>query len=362
MSASERPYFSIVVPCCGVGRYVAEVVDSLLGQDFADWECILSYEESSDDTWSVCEEMTKRDSRIRLVNCGPRSGSPATPRNRAFEQVCGEYVIWVDGDDYLADGALATLAKGIRAAPERPDLVQGVIVEFFEALNGVRTFKAREFNFTPEEDGNVYTGVDALYRILQHKYVWPMVTLSICRSDFLREKKIRFCDGLVYEDEEWTPRVLALAEHVLVLNFEFYHYRRREGSVTRTTDENRRLEHYASVARSQFLFFAAKDLPAKVARVVARYYIDRFLEVFFEPHPVTTPVSPPRLTQSLRRLLADGGRAALWKLARHESLAKRLGVALLMLAGIRPALDLPARAYLNLYYRFVIWRVRTRGY
>jgi glycosyltransferase involved in cell wall biosynthesis len=94
MTTTERPYFSIVVPCCGVGCYLSEVVDSLVGQDFADWECILAYEESPDDTRAVCEAMTKRDSRVRFVDCGPRSGSPATPRNRAFEQASGEYVIW----------------------------------------------------------------------------------------------------------------------------------------------------------------------------------------------------------------------------------------------------------------------------
>ena len=362
MSASERPYFSIVVPCYGVGRYVAEVVDSLLGQDFADWECILSYEDSPDDTKAVCEAMTKRDPRIRLVDCGPRSGSPSTPRNRAFAQSRGEYVIWLDGDDYLAQGALATLARGIRSAPERPDLVQGVVVEFFESVDGVRTFKAREFNFTPEEDGRVYSGADALYHILQHKYVWPMVTLSICRADFLREKKLSFQDGRIYEDEEWTPRALALAEHVLVLNFEFYLYRRREGSMTHRTDESLRLEHYAGVAHSQFRFFAARILPKPIVRVVARYYIDRFLEVFFEPHPVSAPVSAPRLTNAFRELLGGGGRAALWKLARHESLAKRFGVLLLMTAGVHPLLDLPARLYFGLYYRFVILRVRARGY
>ena len=100
--SEPHPFFSIIVPCCQVARYVDDMVASVRRQSFADWECILSVEDSSDGTLAACEALATSDVRFRLVS-GPRSGSPATPRNRGLALAKGRYVVWLDGDDLLAD-------------------------------------------------------------------------------------------------------------------------------------------------------------------------------------------------------------------------------------------------------------------
>ena len=359
---SQRPFFSIVVPCCNVARYLDEMAASVKAQPFADWECILSYEDSTDGTLAACEALVKSDPRFRLVICGPRSGSPATPRNRAFEVARGEYVVYLDGDDFLAKDALARVAKAIADAGEPCDMIQVGTTEFLEDEQGRRTRGVRRFNFSSDEDGRVFSGEDVLSRLEAVDYFWPMAPIAVCRTSFLRAHDLRFRDGQKYEDEEWIPRVLAFARRILVLDCDLFLYRRRAGSVTMNANTSDRGRQYAEVVRSHILFFAAQKLPPDVEKAVARYYLRRFTEFYWLPErdPMRT-VSASERTHCLRRILEKGGRAALWKMASHASLAKRIGAVLLLVAGIHPILDFPANIYFGLYYRLVLRRIRRRG-
>ena len=87
--SEPHPFFSIIVPCCQVARYVDDMVASVRRQSFADWECILSVEESSDTTEAKCRAVAAADARFRVI-VGPKSGSPATPRNRDDQARCAE--------------------------------------------------------------------------------------------------------------------------------------------------------------------------------------------------------------------------------------------------------------------------------
>ena len=355
-----RPFFSIIVPCCDVAPYLDEMAASVKGQPFADWECILSYEDSSDGTLAACEALVKSDPRFRLVS-GPRSGSPATPRNRAFEVARGEYVVWLDGDDYLAEDALARVAKAIANAGEPCDMVQVGTTEFLEDEQGRRTRGARRFNFTPADDGRVFSGEDVLARLGAVDYFWPMAPIAVCRAGFLRAHDLRFQDGRKYEDEEWIPRVVTFARRILALDCDLFLYRRRAGSVTTNTNRAERGRQFAEVVRSHVRFFSAQTLPAPVFKSVANYYLRLFFEFYWlRGRDLSRAIPASERTPCLRRILEKGGRAALWKLAAHASLARRVGVALLMPAGVHPLLDLPANLYFGLYYRLVLRRTRRQ--
>ena len=361
MTHAEHPFFTIVVPCCEVARYLAELAGSLKGQSFEDWECILSYEESSDETLASCEALVQGDPRFRLVK-GPRSGSPATPRNRAFAEARGVYVVWLDGDDWLAHEALRRLADGIRRADAPVDLVQGGVTEYKEDARGRRTLVGRHFNFTAEDNGRILGGFDVLERFAARSYAWPMASLSVCRSAFLREQGLTFATGLKFEDEEWTPRAVTLARHILILDLDIFVYRRRAGSMTTSTQELTRLRHYARVAHSQFTFFAGQDLPPATSAAVARYYLGEFGKIFFwrnDEADATRP-SPREMTDCLRLVLEAGGRRAIWKIARHTTPARRVGAFLLLFAGIHPLLDRLVQFYMRQYFERTLRRYRKQ--
>lgn len=351
-----HPFFSIVAPCCNVARYVDDMVSSVRGQSFADWECILSVEESDDATEAKCRAVAAADARFRVI-VGPKSGSPATPRNRGLEIARGRYVLWLDGDDWLADEALARLAAALRAHGE-PEVVQGAVVECAEDADGRPGPAVRHFNFAPSDNGRILAAGEAMVRFAHRPtFAWPMASLTVCRTDFLRANGLCFVPGLRHEDEEWTPRVLTLAPRLLVLDADLYVYRRRAGSVMTSERLEEACRHTAIVSHSLLLFFAAHRFPEPVARAWARIVLSFFFErVFFR---TADALAAAARTACLRRVLEKGGRRAYLKLTRHAGFPKKLAAPLVILCGIHPLLDLPARAYFTyLYYPLVLWRIR----
>ena len=86
-----KPFFSIVIPCCDVAKYVGECLDSVKSQPFADWECLVGVEESRDNTEEIVRGYAAEDPRIKVFT-GPRSGSCSASRNAALDMASGEYV------------------------------------------------------------------------------------------------------------------------------------------------------------------------------------------------------------------------------------------------------------------------------
>ena len=111
-----KPFFSIIVPCCDVERYVRECLDSVLRQPFADWECLLGVETSKDRTEEIVREYAAKDSRFKVFT-GPRSGSCSASRNTGIDKATGEYVIFLDGDDTVTDGSLQRLRTSTASCP-----------------------------------------------------------------------------------------------------------------------------------------------------------------------------------------------------------------------------------------------------
>lgn len=362
MNGNAHPYFSIVVPCCEVGRYVDELVASIRGQSFADWECVLSVEISEDDTLEKCQAVARQDARFKVI-AGPRSGSPATPRNRGMEIADGCYLIWLDGDDLLAEGVLARLFRAIQDYGE-PEVVQGGTTEYCEDGLGKRSFVARRFNYRPTDVGRILTGEDAMVWFADSpRYVTPMASLSVCRADFLRANGLTFQPGLKYEDNEWTARLLTFAQRLLVVDFDFYIYRRRSGSITTDRTSGTDFVQYAEVVRYLLFFFENHSFSLRLARAWARRYLSFFFDIYFARYyPVgASGFSAAEWTACLRRILEKGGRGAYLKLTRYAGLPKKLAAPLVLLCGIHPILDWPARVYFRfLYYPLVLRSFRRR--
>ena len=128
-----KPFFSIIIPCCDVEPYVKECLDSVTSQSFTNWECLIGIETSKDKTEEVIRKITAGDPRFKIFTHG-RSGSCSATRNTGTDMAEGEYVIFLDGDDTIAENSLAKLAEKINARPGA-DLYPCVILAYNE-MNG----------------------------------------------------------------------------------------------------------------------------------------------------------------------------------------------------------------------------------
>ena len=354
------PFFSIIAPCYNVAAYVDDMIASVLNQPFGDFELLLSVERSTDETKARCLAASEKDSRVRVV-FGERSGSPATPRNRAFSVAKGRYVVWLDGDDWLAEGVLGDLAEAIRAHGE-PDIVHGTLDAMRPDATGALVRAEHVANFPPSDDGRVFTGREATIRLLARSAT-PFfgAPLSVCRADFLRGNDLMFVHGLCHEDEEWTPRLFYFAETFLVLDRTIFVYRHHPGSIMATQLGSHKIVEHAIVERSLIDFHATHEFSPALSRAWARGVTSLFYFHFFYPtRRFGETASDWGL--AMRHVLREGGLRNFLKLARFASLPKRVGAILVVPCKIHPVFGWLAYAYFRfLYYPVVMRRARRGG-
>ncbi len=301
----KQPFFTISLSCCNVAPYLDECFDSILSQPFADWECVVWVEESDDGTPAVVRKRTAGDSRFRVFT-GPKTGSCSVSRNKGIELARGEYILFADGDDCLAPGALRRLRERIDGHPGA-DLYIGAVRKF---RHGTGETMAVVDNYPPDLVRGL-TGGEATF--LQSAF-WPnpMLQLIVFRSAFLRSLGYKCIEGLRAQDKEFSPRALYRARRVILLHEVHYLYRCRENSIQ--TAGGGRIDYLyddrAVIYRSLLAFYGGVSredgFDPRVAAYWAHAWISRKLAFdWFDPSALAT-VPRQRRADTLRSLFADG--------------------------------------------------------
>ena len=314
------PFFSIVVACCNVEKYVRECLDSIRKQSFADWECLCIVEDSTDSTESIVREFATGDSRFRVFT-EPRSGSVAMPRNVGVANSVGEYVVFCDGDDSIAEEALTKIAAGI-SSRRGADIYACAIWEYRDGGEYIRTID----NFSHDAPDEL-SGHDAV--LLLYKY-WikpsPMLQANVWRRNFLKEHHLQNIPGLVWQDSEFFPRALYLAKRIVPLHEPFYRYRRHDASVTMMAhDPGFRNRQWAVIFKSLFAFHAAESkkpgFDRRIAECWARLWLDLLYDYWFGRRSLK--MVPRQMRWDTLNMLFSNGFDDLKKLAANTTLARR---------------------------------------
>ena len=300
-----KPFFSIIIPCCDVEPYVRECFASVTGQSFRDWECLIGIEPSKDKTEELIDELTRGDERFRIFH-GPRSGSCSASRNTGIDMAQGEYVIFLDGDDTIAEESLARIAQRINDNPGA-DLYPCAIVAYNDD-SGAREIRDNYTDASPAE----MTGIEAT---LELDRLWgggfcPMLQLTVFRREFLIEHGLKCIYGLRRQDSEFSPRALYRAKRVVPLHEQFYLYRVRANSVsTASKDVGRFHKDFAIIFKSLLDFYAKvsrePDFDVRVAPCWARQWLARIFYVWFYPYNVDN-ITRERRLETLNTVFADG--------------------------------------------------------
>ena len=356
-SLSAKPFFSIIVPCCDVAQYVRECLESVKGQRFAEWECIAVVEASKDDTERIVREVVAGDGRFGVFT-EPRSGSPAMPRNTGLDHARGEYVVFLDGDDMLADDALSRIAGRIRERPGA-DVYPCAFNDWREGTGAVRTVD----NWPPSAPAEM-SGLESVARLYGHSHT-PFfgAQFTVYRRAFLDERSLRFVPGLVHEDMEFTPRVYCLARRVAPLHEPFYLYRMRADSIMGASrTEGPKLEHYARVFRSLFAFHAAVSkepgFDPSVSRLLGRSWIAQLRTLWFGAASVAS-VPRQRRLETLRQMF-DGGFGDFKAVLSAAPLSRRVAGRCMILFVRAPMLRGAVELFLSRIYGKLAWWRRGR--
>lgn len=217
---------SVVIPVYNIRDYVERCVRSVLAQPDVPLEVLIVDDGSTDDSGAVCDALAAEDSRVTVFH--KPNGGLSDARNYGLCHAQGEYILFMDGDDWLTENVCPGLLQ--MALQTRADVVIGKVHFLREEPVMTRWEEAVEETFTFH---TVYTGKEYLLKCLQTGGLRVEVGRHLYRTDFLRTNGLQFCKGILHEDEEFTPRVLLQAQRVVLTGQEIYYYDNcRAGSIT----------------------------------------------------------------------------------------------------------------------------------
>jgi len=343
-----QPFFSIIVPCCDVEPYVRECLESVLGQPFSDWECLIGVETSKDRTEEIVREYAAKDSRFKVFT-GPRSGSCSASRNTGIDKATGEYVIFLDGDDTIVEGSLQRLHDKIAARPGA-DLYPCAI----QAHNDMTGQDEELRDNYPSDFKSELAGPEAALLALQRlKNPCPMLQLTVFRRQFLISENLKCIHGLRRQDSEFTPRALFLAKRVIPLHEPFYLYRIQGNSVSAVGAKTGGfLKDFAIIIRSLLAFHAAKSrdpgVDPRLSSCWARQWLNWLFYLWFDPCNRRKVLRPQRL-QTLK-LLFKHGFDDLKAISRFIPASKRLACWWVRIFILHPCFRWAAELFFSFYF------------
>jgi uncharacterized protein (DUF1919 family) len=216
------PFFSIIIPVYNVENYIAACLDSVFAQKIDSYEVICVNDSSPDNSRGIIVEYQKKYPQIVLFD--RQNGGLSAARNSGLQIAKGEYVILLDSDDTLVDGCLSIISKRIHE--DRCEVLIGNTLSV--DLNG----EIKQTTQKSSEIINKATNGKTAYNQLNKSDAYvPMAYNLICNREFLIRNNLYFKEGIVFEDELWTPQTLIKAQHVSTLDSFHYNYYRRENTI-----------------------------------------------------------------------------------------------------------------------------------
>lgn len=212
------PKVSIIVPIYNVEQYLAKCIESLLVQSLKDIEIILVDDGAIDKSPDICNEYALKDNRIRVIH--KQNGGLSDARNVGIEVAQGEYIAFLDSDDWIEPRCYEFLYN--HAIKQDADIAQ---CDYIEAYT--EEVKIQLPNIIKE---STYTSVEALKLFYGEEYVKTVVVWNKIYRRKLFEH-IRFPKGKIHEDEFTTYKVIHKANKLVSSNVPMVYYRQREGSI-----------------------------------------------------------------------------------------------------------------------------------
>lgn len=241
-----RPLISVIVPIYKVEKYLNKCVDSIINQTYKNLEIILVDDGSPDTCPQICDEYAKQDGRIKVIH--KENGGLSDARNAGMKIANGDYISFIDSDDYIAPDMINELYNSI--IKFNADIAECNVYNVFE--DKIEEYNKDEFAF-----------YDSNYSIMQAYIkdyaIKTVVWNKLYKIEVLRD--ILFEVGKYNEDEFFTYLALANSQRLVHIDFYGYYYIQRSGSIMGEGYSLRKLDSLEGLAkRAMFIEDKYPDL------------------------------------------------------------------------------------------------------
>ena len=202
--------FSIIIPVYNVENYIKKCLDSVFAQTEKDYEVIVVNDGTKDNSMDIVKNYD-----VKIVNQKNQGLSEA--RNTGLKNAKGEYILFLDSDDYIEKNLLKELNKSIK---NKPDLVRFQIREVFD------TYKKdyNELSFTNKSGPEAFS-IICNYHFVENAWAY------LYKKSYLEENNFTFKKGTIHEDFGLVPLVIMKSSKVNSISYIGYNYVQREGSI-----------------------------------------------------------------------------------------------------------------------------------
>lgn len=269
----ENEYrFSIIVPVYNVEEYLAKCVESLLNQNFPlkKIEILLIDDGSKDRSGEMCDIFAEKYPCIKAFH--KENGGLSSARNYGIDRASGEYLIFVDSDDYMESRTCQTLNEVLSKTGQ----IDAVVFNGMEEERNCRR-PLREMTTGKKK---VVSGKKYLLEQYQNKTMNVEAWLHMYRREFLDSNRLRFKEGILHEDVEFTPRALLCAEKVTAISDCLYHYVVRENSISTQKDKTRNIRDLFGTLKE--MDHLAKQQDEKLRKWMKDAILDSYLNMVYD--------------------------------------------------------------------------------
>lgn len=212
---------SVIIPIYKVEDYLAKCLDSAFNQNFNSYEVICVNDGSPDNCAAILMDYQTRYSNLIIINRS--NGGLSAARNTGIYAAKGEYLLFLDSDDCLESDILTSLYS----LAKEHDLDVLIANTQWVYFNEIRREPTNFIDLIPAP----VSGIDAYNLLMRLKAYLPMAYNNICRRQFIMDNELYFKEGVVFEDELWTPQVLLKAQKVMATATYHYNYFQRENTI-----------------------------------------------------------------------------------------------------------------------------------
>lgn len=220
---------SIIVPVYNKEAYIGSCIESVLYQSYPNWELILIDDESPDKCPDICDTYAKKDCRIQCVHQKNKGHSES--RNVGLQKARGEYVMFLDADDYLYDANV--LQEMIKHTKEKH---LDICISEIATLNVDGNISLSTFSYI-DLPYDQLTGLEVLCAMLQKNHYHATMCSRLIRKSLIVEHNLLF-KKMICDDEEWTPQLFYYADKIGFIKCNGYVIRKLESSVTGKKDKS----------------------------------------------------------------------------------------------------------------------------
>ncbi len=252
-----RKLVSVIIPVYNIENYVDDCLKSALGQTYSNLEIIVVDDGSKDRSGEICDEYARADSRVRVLHRA--NGGLSAARNSGIEAASGEYITFIDGDDYVDDTYVETLYGLIEGGAD-------ISICEFSYVYGDKVKRCKSKLRGKLE----MTSHEALKTMLYQNYYDTSAWGKLYKRELFADG-VRFPEGKLFEDMGTTYKLLLKADKVAYENISVYYYVQRNDSIS-NSEYNPRKNDYLEFAEEIYTTVkteAPECIDAAASRVVS---------------------------------------------------------------------------------------------